>query len=224
MFGCFRRLGCLVILIILGVLAYFNRGKLEDTYHRYAGETVTTPSTDGSAPGGWEPLTADKATRGQRAVESLSARSGPVFANLTAGEAASYIFLEAAKQLPSSSEDITSAIRNDRLYVRANVALKDFGGSAALGPLALMLGDRDSVQLGGVIRVIRPTVGEFQVQDVKIGSLAIPSALVPKLIGRMRKGPMPDGISPNGLPMKLPSYIGDVRITNGRIVVYKNVP
>jgi hypothetical protein len=224
MFGCFRRLGCLVILFIIGVLAYFNRGKLEETYHRYAGGVGTPSSTDVGAPGTWEPLTADKATRGQRAVESLSKQSGPVFANLTAGEAASYIFLEAAKQLPSSSEDITSAVKNDRLYVRANVALKDFGGSSALGPLALMLGDRDTVQLGGTIHVIRPTVGEFQVQAVKIGSLAVPSALVPKLISRMRKGTMPDGISPNGLPMKLPSYIGDVRITNGRIVVYKNLP
>jgi hypothetical protein len=224
MFGCFRRLGCLVVLLIVGVFAYFNRAKLEDTYHRYAGGTATTPSADAGSPGTWEPLTADKATKGQRAVQSLSRQSGPVFANLTAGEAASYIFLEAAKQLPPSSENITSAIRNDRLYVRANVALKDFGGSAVLGPLAMMIGDRDTVQLGGVIRVIRPTVGEFQVQDVKIGSLAIPSALVPKLISRMRKGTMPDGISPNGLPMKLPDYIGDVRITNGRIVVYKNVP
>jgi hypothetical protein len=88
----------------------------------------------------------------------------------------------------------------------------------------MMLGDRDTVQLGGIIHVIRPTVGEFQVQDLKIGSLAVPSALVPKLISRMRKGTMPEGISPNGLPMKLPGYIGDVRITNGRIVVYKNVP
>jgi len=34
MFGCFRRLGCLVILLILGVFAYFNRDKLEATYRR----------------------------------------------------------------------------------------------------------------------------------------------------------------------------------------------
>ncbi len=224
MFGCFRRLGCLVILLILGVFAYFNRGKLEETYRRYSGKGVSPSPADVRPSGDWEPLTGDKATRGQRAVESLSRQSGPVFANLTPGEAASYIFLEAAKQLPASSENITSAIRNDRLYVRANIALKDFGGSSALGPLAYMLGDRDTVELGGVIHVIKPTVGEFLVESVKIGSLTIPSAVVPKLVSRIRKGAIPDGTSPNGLPMKLPAYIGDVRITNGRIVVYKNVP
>ncbi len=224
MFGCFRRLGCLVILLILGVIAYFNRDKLEGMYRRYAGDRISPTSTEVRTPGEWEPLDGAKATRGQRQIESLSRQSGPVFASLSAGEAASYIFLEASRQLPSSSQNITASIKGERLYVRANVDLKDFGGSAALGPLASMLGQRDTVQLGGVIHVIRPTVGEFQVQDVKIGSFPIPSAIVPRLISTIRKGQIPDGVSSNALPMKLPAYIGDVRIANGRIVVYKNVP
>ena len=31
MFGCFRKLGCLVVLLILGVFAWFNRDRLETT-------------------------------------------------------------------------------------------------------------------------------------------------------------------------------------------------
>ncbi|MEO5904347.1 MAG: hypothetical protein ABIQ55_10070 [Gemmatimonadaceae bacterium] len=225
MFGCFRRLGCLVFLLILGVVAWFNRGKLEETYRRYAGNGISSArGTVATTPGGWEPLTGDNASRGKRQVESLSRRTGPVFANLSAGEAASYIFLEAAKQLPPSSQNITSSIKNNRLYVRANVDLKDFGGASVLGPLAGMLGTRDTIQLGGAIHVLRPGVGEFQVQDVKIGSFPIPSPLIPKIVGRIRKGTMPEGIASNALPMKLPDYIGDVRIANGRIVVYKNLP
>ena len=223
MFGCFRRLGCLVFFLIFGVLAWFNRDRLEAIYRRYAGDGVSPPTTVSAVPGGWEPLTGDKATKGKRGVESLSRRTGPVFASLSAGEAASFIFLEAARQLPTSSQNITSSVKGDRLYVRADVELKDFGGPAALGPLAGLLGKRDTVQLGGVIHVIRPTVGEFLIQDVKIGSFAIPSALVPRLISTIRKGKIPDGVSSNGLPMKLPDYIGDVRIANGRIIVYKNI-
>lgn len=224
MFGCFRRLGCLVLLLIVGVIAWFNRGKLEEIYRRYAGDRISPSSGAVSTVGGWEPLTGDKATRGKTRVESLSRQSGPVFANLTPGEAASYIFLEVAKQLPSSSQDISASVNGDRLYVRANVELKDFGGASVLGPLAGMLGTRDTVQLGGQIHVLRPGVGEFEVEDLRIGSFPIPSALIPKLIRRMRKGTIPDGIASNALPMKLPAYIGDVRIANGRIVVYKNLP
>jgi hypothetical protein len=221
MFGCFRRLGCLVLLLILAVLAWFNRDRLEEIYRRYAGD----PRADSvivRTPGGWEPLTAENATKGQRAVESLSNPRGPAFANLTAGEASSYIFLAVSKQLPASSEDISSSIKGDRLYVRANVALKDFGGASALGPLASMLGQRDTVQLGGTMRVLRPGVGEFQIKEVRIGAFPVPQAIVPRLVRAIRKGTMPDGLSDDALPMTLPPYIGDIRIADGRITVYKN--
>ncbi|HEX6575982.1 MAG TPA: hypothetical protein VF042_13525 [Gemmatimonadaceae bacterium] len=225
MFGCFRRLGCLVFLLILAVVAWFNRDRLEALYRRYAGDHPPADSAvvaAGTLPGGWETLTGDKATRGKTAVQSLSAPRGPAFVNLSAGEAASYIFLEAAKQLPASSEDITSTVKNDRLYVRANVALKDFGGAKALGPLGALLGERDTVQLGGGINVLRPGTGEFQVKDIRVGSLSVPDALIPRLVKRIRKGTMPEGISDSGMPMTLPAYIGDVRIANGKITVYKS--
>jgi len=224
MFGCFRRLGCLVFLLIIAVLAWFNRDRLEAIYRRYAGDHVPGDSSAvaTAAPGGWEALTSDKAARGQAAVQSLSTPRGPAFVNLSPGEASSYIFLAVAKQLPASSEDITSSIRNDRLYVRANVALKDFGGSRVLGPLGALLGERDTVQLGGTINVLRPGMGEFQVKDIKFGSFPVPDAVIPRLVRRIRKGEMPPGLSANALPMPLPTYIGDVRIANGRITVYKS--
>jgi len=222
MFGCFRKLGCLVILLILGALAWFNRDRLEGIYRRYAGGP---PAADSAAvaglAGGWEPLTPEKATRGKRAVEALSRNTGPAYANLTPGEAASYIFLAASKQLPPSSQDISSSVRSDRLYVRANVALKDFGETKVLGPLAGFLGDRDTIQLGGSIRVLRPGVGEFQVKEIKIGALAVPSAIVPRLVRQLRRGEAPEGLSAGALPITLPPYIGDVRISDGRITVYK---
>jgi hypothetical protein len=222
MFGCFRRLGCLVFLLIVAVIAWFNRDRLEAIYRRYAGDHPPADSaTVAAAPGGWEALTTEKAARGQAAVQSLSAPNGPAFVNLSAGEAASYIFLAVAKQLPASSQDITSSIKNDRLYVRANVALKDFGGSSVLGPMAALLGDRDTLQLGGTINVLRPSMGEFQVRDIKFGSFPVPDAIIPRLVKRIRKGQMPEGIADNALPMPLPSFIGDVRIANGRITVYK---
>ncbi len=221
MFGCFRRLGCLVFLIVLGIFAWFNRDRLDAIYRRYAGDPRPDSTMVATLPGGWEALTPEKATKGQRAVESLSRPRGPAYASLTAGEAASYIFLAVSKQLPASSEGVTSSIKDDRLIVRANVALKDFGAAAALGPIAGMLGARDTVQLGGTMRVLRPGVGEFQVKEVRIGAFPVPAAVVPRLIRTMRRGTMPEGISNDALPMTLPDYIGDIRIANDRITVYR---
>src|SRR4029078_6608876 len=114
MFGCFRRLGCLVFLLIIALVAWFNRDRLEDLYRRYAGDAPPADTTAvARATGGWVPLTGDKATRGQSAFHSLSNANGPAFVTLSGGEASSYIFLAVAKQLPASSEDITSSIKND---------------------------------------------------------------------------------------------------------------
>jgi len=215
MFGCLRRLGCLVILLLIAGIWYWY-ARVEPS--RRAGSVSTT-----TAGGGWEPLSQPNAERGQRAVTSLAQRSGPVFANLTASEAASYIFLAASKQqLPPSAQSIRSAIIGDRLYVKANVALNEIGGRKVLGPLADFLTDRDSVQLGGTINVIRPGLGQFLVQDVKLGKIEVPSPLVPRLVAEIRRGVVPPGVAQNGFPMPLPEYISDIRISNGRITIYRN--
>lgn len=211
-----RKFGCLLIIVLL----------LAGVWYWYA-RVETPPSTratvETSARGGWRPLTSADAEKGRVAVQSLGRPAGPVFANLTASEAASYIFLLVAKQLPPSAKDAEATIIGDRLYVRSEVALRDFGGSGALGPLSAILGDRDSVRFGGEINMLRPGLGEFLVQEVRLGRLDVPSALVPRLMSQMKRGKTVEGVSANGLPMVMPEYISDVRISNGKITLYKTV-
>ncbi|HMF88705.1 MAG TPA: hypothetical protein VK575_11560, partial [Gemmatimonadaceae bacterium] len=156
-------------------------------------------------------------------VLSLGRQSGPVFANLTAAEAASYIFTVVAKQLPPSAKNAEATIIGDRLYVRSDVELKDFGGAKSLGPLGMLLGERDSVRLGGTINMLRPGLAEFLVQEVKLGRIDVPNGLIPRLLTQMKRGRAVEGVSNKGLPMVMPSYISDVRIANGRITLYKSV-
>ncbi len=216
MFGCLRRLGCLVILLLIAGVWYW--------YARVQPSRSAT-GTAATATRTWEPLSQTNASRGQKAVASLGQRLGPVFANLTGSEAASYIFLAASKgALPPSAQNASAAVLGDRLYVKANIVLNEIGGKKVLGPLAALLSDRDSVTLGGTMNVIRPGLGQFVVQDVKFGTLNVPSPLVPRLVAEIRRGTIPDGIAQNGFPMPLPNYISDIRIANGRITIYKNTP
>ena len=219
--GCLKRAGCLlVIVLVLCVLWYW--------YVRAGRPTLTvttkssTATTVSSAASGWQPITVAAAERGRVAVQSLGRQSGPVFANMTAAEAASYIFTVAAKQLPPSAKNAEATVIGNRLYVRSDVELTDLGGAKSLGPIGMLLGERDSVRLGGTINMLKPGLGEFLVQEVKVGRIEIPTTLIPKLLGQMKRKPVP-GISPNGLPMVMPSYISDVRIANGRITLYKSV-
>ncbi len=221
--GCFRRAGCLVIIIALVALWYWyarvERPAASTTSAATAGATTGAAAVNT----GWKPLTAADAQRGRVAVEALAQRSGPVFANLTPAEAASYIFLVVAKQLPPSARNAEASIVGDRLNVRSEVDLKDFGGAGQLGTLGMLLGSRDSVLLGGTIHMLKPGLAEFKVQEVKLGRLQVPQSLIPRLITRMKRGKKVEGVSETGLPMVMPTYISDVRIANGKITLYKSV-
>ena len=220
MSGCLKRAGCLVIIILLCAVWYWYARVGNPTAVTTASSTTTTATSVAS---GWQPLTAADAERGQAAVLSLGRQSGPVFANLTPAEAASYIFTVVAKQLPPSAKNAQAAIIGDRLYVRSDVELKDFGGAKSLGPVGMLLGDRDSVKFGGTINMLKPGLAEFLVQEVKLGRIDVPNGLIPRLLTQMKRGKPVEGISQNGLPMVMPAYISDVRISNGKITLYKSV-
>ncbi len=219
--GCLKRLGCLVLIVCIVAVWYWYARVGKPVAVRPAGGTAATPAN--AVNSGWQPLTAPDAQRGQAAVASLGTQSGPVFANLTPAEAASYIFLVLAKQLPPSAKNAEAAVIGDRLYVRADVELRDFGGSKQLGPLGMLLGERDSVRLGGTINMLKPGLAEFLVQEVKLGRIDVPSGLIPRLVSQIKRGKAVEGVSQKGLPMVMPAYISDVRISNGKITLYKSV-
>lgn len=220
--GCLKTAGCLVVILLVAALWfwYARVDRPGTVIAPAAGGAAATTATSVSS--GWRPLTDADAERGRVAVQSLERPSGPAFANLTPAEAASYIFMVVGKQLPPSAKNAEAAIIGDRLYVRSEVELKDFGGAKTLGPLGMLLGERDSVRLGGTINMLRPELAEFLVQEVKLGRIDVPTALIPRLLSQMKRSRTVEGISGNGLPMVMPPYISDVRISNGRITLYKS--
>jgi hypothetical protein len=169
----------------------------------------------------WEPLSDAGAARTRAALDRLSRPRGPAYIALSGSDVASYVFQELAKQLPASADSIQAAVIEDRVSMRAIVRLADLGGVGSLGPLASMLSDRERVQLGGTLRVIRPGLAEFQVREVKVRDVNVPSGLVPRLLSRFVRGTRPEGLSPNGLPLAIPRHVGDIRVAGGRITLYK---
>jgi len=215
--GCLSRLGCLVLLVCIAIVAWLTK---DQWLSRVTGHA---PASAASGPV-WEPLTPQGAERTRKMLDRLSKPSGPVFGNLSGGDVASYVYQSLAKQLPPSADSIEAAVIGDRLYIRASVRLQDLGGTSVLGPLAGMLGDREQMQFGGSFHVVRPQLAEYQVKDIKIRDLSIPSTMIPRILHQTERGSRPDGLSPDGLPIVVPSYLGDVRISNGRVTLYKTVP
>ena len=215
MFGCIRW----IIILALVAVAIGAGWLLRDRW-------LANPRTENAASSRiiWQPLSPEAAERARLAVQRLSSNRGVVFESLHAADVASYIFEELAKQLPRSAQDVHAAVIGERMYVMATVRLAELGGAAVLGPLASMLSERDTVRFGGVFEVVRPGLAQFRVQEIRVRDFPVPVRLIPRLLQQTRRGARPEGLSDDGLALTIPEHIGDVRIANGRVTMYKNVP
>jgi len=214
--GCIARLGCLFVIAVLAIGAWFTRD-------RWMTKVGAPPPAVSSAPV-WEPLTSAAGERGKRAIDGFSSSSGPVFTNLRAGEIASYVFQTVGKALPASADSVEAAVIGDALFVRAVVPIKELAGSGVLGPLGGLLNDRERISLGGSFRVVRPGLSEFQVREIKLRDFKVPSGAIPRLVQQMSKGNRPDGIAADALPVPTPKSLADVRIANHQVTLYKTTP
>ena len=221
MFGCLRRMGCLVVLLVVAGVGWFTRDLwLDRVRGRLGGEPQVAGGSGNGSP--WETLSPERAERGERAVRDLARNGGPVYVTLRAGELASYAFLSLASALPPSAQGAESAVIGDRVYVRALVSLSELGGTGGLGALGGMLADRDTLRLGGTFDVLRPGLAQFHVRDVQLGAFPVPARMIPALLRRVRKGKEVPGLAEDALAVPIPDYIGDVRVARAQITLYKN--
>ncbi len=212
--GCLMRLGCLVILAIAAGIGWMTRDRWmpEGWRHRFAPPPKVAT---------WEPLSDAGAARTRAALAKLSQPRGPVFQTLSGADVASYAFKEMAKRLPEGVDSIRTRMSDDRISMRAVVPTSGFKG--AVGAVGAVLGDRETVELTGTIRVVKPGLGEFTVQEARIRGIAIPRGMISTLVRRVDRAPREPGVSDEGLPLPLPQYVGDIRVADGKVTLYKNV-
>ena len=209
--GCIARLGCLFVLAILAVGAWFTRDYWMPERLRSHG-TVASASA-------WQPLSAAGADSVQTALGKLSQSRGPVFQTLSGAAVASYVFRELARQLPPSTDSVQALVEGDRMSMRASIDMSELRG---IGPAVGIVSGRERVQFTGSLRVVSAGLAEFEVQQVRIGELPLPRGMIPTLIGRFERGKRPSGLDADALPLPIPRYVGDIRVANGKITLYKN--
>lgn len=208
MFGCLRKVGCLVVLAAIVAGGY------------YWWTVKASPAAP--AAGTWHPVTATDAASASASVTRLRTSRDAGGVSLTPAQAVAYLVQETAKQLPPSSSDVQAMVSGDQLYVRAVIPLKELGAERALGPLSSMLTARDTVELGGKVDVLRHGLAQMHVTKVQIHALSVPGSMIPKLVQQIRHN-SPEGIAPDAFPIPLPDYIDGIRIANGKVTLYKNV-
>lgn len=211
-----RAIGCFFVIACIAVLAYLSRGLW---WGRVTGREAVDRSTVTALT--WQPLTPEGSARARSALQRLAARNGPQYVDMAPGDLAAHILQELSRTLPRSADSVEAAAIGDRLHVRALIRTSDLGAKDALGPIAMLLGEQERVRMGGTLRILRPGVGEFQVKEFRIRDFALPQGVIPRLIRQINVGDRPAGLSPDALPLRVPPYIGDVRISSNKITIYK---
>jgi hypothetical protein len=213
--GCIGRLGCLFLLAVLAIGGWYTKDLwLPEKYRSHPA------TTSGVA---WQPVTTDGAERTRAALDKLNQPRGQVFQSLSASDLASYAFAQLSSKL-GSTQNIETAVNGDVVSVRADVKLADIGGASALGPLGGMLNEREKVQLSGTFTVVKPGTAEFVVRDVKVRNFTVPRGMIPPLIKRLDGAARPAGIAENAIAVPIPRYVGDIRVANGKVTLYKTTP
>ena len=218
MFGCLGRLGCLAVLALAAIGGYFTRGFwMPRVMPKSTAPTVASTSV-------WQPVSPAGAERARRSIESLGARSGPVFVNVAPADLAAYVYSELSRQVPGAAQDMQAAVVGDQLFMRANIALRDLKATGALGPMSAMLSDRETLTLGGGLELVKPGLAQYRLSEMKVKELSLPRAVIPRLLRQLSRGDRPAGVAENGIPLRVPSTISDVRVGQGKITLYKTTP
>ncbi len=217
--GCLKAIGCLTVLFLLGVIAFLTRDKW---MHRLPGGGRDTVYVSAGAET-WHSLTPEGGRRARASLDRLRSPRGPASVTVSPGDLAAYIVQELSRTLPSSADSIQAAAIGDRLYIRATVRTTDLSGGdrTAMGSLSMLFGERERMQLGGTLRMIRPGQAELAVKEFRIRDFNLPAGLIPRLIRQMSRGERPPELAPDGLLLTTPEYIADVKVENGRITVYR---
>ncbi len=235
MFGCIGKIVVLAVLIVLGAGAYITRGMWEPRLRDKMGWTAS-PKPTAVVPT-WEPLTVAGATRARQAIESFRRPSGPVFVNTTAADLASLALEPAMRALsaaapaapggasgstPAAPPTAEALAGENVISLRGNIRMADLGGAASLGPLAGVLQGTQRIEVRGRPVVVSPGTARFVVERIAFGNLALPSAAIGRVVQRI--APRTDASAPpEAIALAVPREVADIRVTGGRVTLYKAV-
>lgn len=220
MFGCLGRLGCLILAVLAVAVAWMT----QDSWLPRLKVRVLPGPAAVTATGKWEPLTPAGAERARSAVARISQANGPVYVNIGAGDLAAFVLDTIVRGVSSTATNAEAMARDDQLYLRAQVSVADLGGPKTLGPLSGMFEGKQELSLRGRLEVLRPGRAQFRVDEVSLKELKLPSAMISQLVGRISPRDRDSTVAENAIPVRVPNELADVRVSRGRVTLYKTVP
>ena len=128
-------------------------------------------------------------------------------------------------QLPRSASNLQIALAGKQLLVRGTLDASEIAGDGTLGRvLGIALTGRDSIRLAGSLEPLRTGFAQFHVESLRVKGFDVPPRLIPAVMRGLRRSTVDSTLADDALAIRLPRSIADLRVTNGRMILYKSVP
>jgi hypothetical protein len=72
--------------------------------------------------------------------------------------------------------------------------------------------------------VLSPGKAQFRVEEISLGELALPRAVIPRLVARIGVRDRTAGTPGDAIPVIVPASLADVRVNKGHVTLYKSTP
>jgi hypothetical protein len=213
MFGCLRRAGCLVLLLIIACGLYLTRSRWMPYVSRVRHPNAVATES-------WQPLSRLAARSARTAIAGLDRREGPVFANLQPEEFASFILDSAGLGVTNGQRIGEARADGDRLVLRSTIRVSDLGAGDV--PLLKSMLDRNAtVVMSGPLSVVSPRLGAWAVRSITVGGIDMPGPVVTRIVRSLSERISRPGTPEGALGFRLPSHIADLRVSRGKVTLYK---
>jgi hypothetical protein len=165
-------------------------------------------------------------TKAQGQARSLARDGGPVFINLSPAELAALLLYQDGSALARMVQNAEATAEGSAMVVRGRVdpaAFRGLDGIAGFvgklsGPQRFELKGVPSVRSSGLVR------GVLRIDQLKVGDVILPKVLYPALVERLTGASPTDANAAGTVSFALPRHIADVRVSGGRVTLYKATP
>ncbi len=214
--GCLKgvlRLGCLAIVMVAALVAWWFREPLLHTAARWFGPHSTKlPPVADTAVGAPTPKALSSS---QSKVERLKTPAGPDSVVLSPNEIAAMVGSGIDWSVRKSFDSLRVELLEGRvaLYCRLDTRLIP---PDALGPLAGMLNPMEPLRIAGPLAIERPGIARFKVEELALRGFPFPEPLVKQLARRMAGAD-----STGAVPLRVSPAFTDVAIHPTGVVLYR---
>ena len=210
--GCLKaivvRVGCLVVLVVLAVLAFTYRHEILDVWRHWRSNrsgSALWVAPDPSGPG-----------RANRALAQLAARGGPAFVDLNAAAIGALVEAQLDRVPQRALDSIMVLLGDNDVRVRGSVDLSQVPRNL-LGPLRGVLHGRERVIVGGPLQADSAGRLLWRVTSLQVGAFPFPRGTIGALLKAIRV----PGVEDARVPLPVEGRIGDVRVSPAGVRLYR---